>query len=333
MNSNHGTFMESEGAKVLIIEDLEPVNHLISSYLREENFTVYSAFDGRKGLEIFFNTQPDVVITDVVMPQMDGFSVCKAIKSDEQTRLTPVILLTSLDDNDSYIKGIEIGADDFMIKPVNKFLLIARVKALLRVKRLNDKLDNSWNLLFSLAKAVEAKDRYTENHTHRVGELSKKFGFMLGLTPDVNESLYKAGVLHDIGKIGIPDRILNKPSRLSKKEYGIIQTHTEIGKEICQPLKSMKDVIDVVFYHHERWDGQGYPQGLKRDEIPLMAQIVSIVDVYDALTSHRPYRKSYTTREVLYILETEASKSFNADLIKFFIDKVIEFPATFKKAI
>jgi putative two-component system response regulator len=319
--------------KILLIEDLAHINKLLCSYLRQENYDVVSATNGREGLDLFKKHHPDIVVTDVVMPEMNGFSVCKSIKSDEQTRLTPVILLTSLDDNESYIKGMEAGADDFLVKPVNKFLFLARIKALLKVKKLNAKLDNSWSLLFTLAKAVEAKDKYTEDHTQRVGEISRKFGMMMGLPPDMNESLYKAGILHDIGKIGIPDSILNKPSRLTSNEYNIIKTHTEIGKEICKPLNSMKDITDVILYHHERWDGSGYPLGLTESEIPLMAQIVSIVDVYDALSTDRPYRRAYTIREVLHILENESDKSFNPDLIKFFLDKVIEIPSVFKKAI
>lgn len=319
--------------KILIIEDFDHINKLLGSYLETEGYIVYSALNGREGLEVFYKKIPDIVVTDVVMPEMDGFSVCRRIKSNEETRLTPVILLTSLDDNESYIKGMEVSADDFLIKPVNKFLFIARIKALLKVKKLNDRLDNSWSLLFSLAKAVEAKDRYTENHTQRVGELSKKVGYLLGLSPEMNESLFKGGILHDIGKIGIPDLILNKPSRLTPKEYATIKTHTEIGKEICQPLNSMKDIIEVVFYHHERWDGRGYPVGLVKNEIPLMAQIVSIVDVYDALTSHRPYRKAYTDKEAQDILESECGKSFNPELIKFFVERVVEFQGLFKKAI
>lgn len=319
--------------KILILEDLDHINKLLCSYLENENYIVFSAADGREGLKLFYEKNPNLVVTDVVMPYMDGFSVCRAIKSDEQTRLTPVVLLTSLDDNESYIKGMEAGADDFLVKPVNKYLFLARVKALLRVKRLNDRLDNSWSLLFSLAKAVEAKDKYTENHTYRVGEISKKFGMKLGLSPDITDSLYKAGVLHDIGKIGIPDNILNKPNPLNDDERAIIQQHTTIGHEICKPLNSMKDIIEVVYCHHERWDGSGYPNGIKGNEIPLMAQIVSIVDVYDALTSSRPYRKAYSNPEVYDILLSESGKSFNPELIQFFLDKVLDNAFELKQAI
>ena len=320
--------------KILILEDLDHINKLLSSYLEKENYEVYSASDGREGLKIFYEVYPNLVITDIVMPYMDGFSVCRAIKSDEETRLTPVVLLTSLDDNESYIKGMECGADDFLVKPINKYLFLARVRALLKVKRLNDKLDNSWSLLFSLAKAVEAKDKYTENHTYRVGEISKKFGMMLGLAPDMCDLLYKAGVLHDIGKIGIPDSILNKPGHLTEEERERIKEHTSIGHEICKPLKSMQDVIEVVYCHHEKWDGSGYPNQLKGNDIPLMAQIVSIVDVYDAITNSRPYRDAYSKPEVEEILISESGKSFNPDLIQFFISKVmVDEALEYKKAI
>jgi putative two-component system response regulator len=319
--------------KVLILEDLDHIKKLLCSYLEQDNYTVFSASDGREGLKIFNEVKPNLVITDVVMPYMDGFSVCRAIKSDEQTRLTPVVLLTSLDDNESYIKGMESGADDFLVKPVNKFLFLARVKALLKVKRLNDRLDNSWSLLFSLAKAVEAKDKYTENHTNRVGDISKQFGMTMGLSPEMCDSLYKAGVLHDIGKIGIPDSILNKADKLTDEERKKIEEHTIIGRDICKPLNSMKDILEVVYCHHEKWDGTGYPSGLKGNDIPLMAQIVSIVDVFDAITSDRPYRPAFSKEEVKDILLEESGKSFNPELIDFFINKILDNISEYRQAI
>jgi len=309
--------------KVLVIEDLVPVNKLICSYLEAEKYIVFSAENGRDGIKIFEKELPDLVITDVVMPFMDGYQVCKRIKSNERTRLIPVVLLTSLDDNESYIKGMEVGADDFLLKPINKYLFLARVRSLLRVKKLNEKLDNSWSLLFSLARVVEAKDKYTENHVQRVGQLSKKFGIYLDLSEEEIEILYKGGVLHDIGKIGIPDHILNKNGRLTADEFEIMKQHTIIGKEICEPLHSMKDMIDIVLNHHEKWDGSGYPHGLQGDEIPLVAQIVSISDFYDALTTTRPYRKSYTKEETIEVLTNEQSISFDKQLVETFINHII----------
>ena len=309
--------------KVLVIEDLEHVNRLICSYLEAEGYTVFSADNGRDGLERFLKEHPDLVITDVVMPYMDGYEVCKKIKSDENTRLVPVVLLTSLDDNDSYIKGMEAGAEDFLLKPINKYLFLARVRSLLRVKKLNEKLDNSWSLLFSLARVVEAKDEYTENHVQRVGQLSKKFGILLDLPDEEIDILYKGGVLHDIGKIGIPDVVLNKNGKLTAEEFELIKQHTVIGKEICEPLHSMRDMVDIVLNHHEKWNGNGYPNGLIGNEIPLLAQIVSISDVYDALTSNRQYRKAFSKEDAINILKSEKGKSFKAELVDTFINHII----------
>lgn len=309
--------------KILVIEDLEHINKLICSYLENEGYEVFSASNGKEGLKLFSKNFPDLVITDVIMPEANGYDVCRKIKSNERTRLIPVVLLTSLDDNESYIKGMEVGADDFLIKPINKFLFLARINSLLRVKRLNDKLDNSWNLLFSLARIVEAKDKSTEDHTQRVGSLAKRFGEYLNLSDEENDTLFKGGVLHDIGKIGIPDIILNKKGRLTPQEFEIMKTHTTIGKEICEPLQSMNDVIDIVLYHHEKWDGSGYPKGLKGKKIPLFAQIVSISDVYDAMSSQRQYRKSHSQKEAVDYIISESDKSFDVKLVDIFIKNII----------
>ena len=309
--------------KILVIEDLEHINKLICSYLENEGYEVNSAPNGKEGLKLFEKHSHDLVITDVVMPETNGYEVCRKIKSSERTRLIPVVLLTSLDDNESYIKGMDVGADDFLIKPINKFLFLARINSLLRVKKLNDKLDNSWNLLFSLARVVEAKDKTTEDHTQRVGSLAKRFGEYLNLSEEESDTLFKGGVLHDIGKIGIPDNILNKKGKLTPAEYKLMKKHTTIGKEICEPLQSMNDIIDIVLYHHEKWDGSGYPEGLKGKKIPLFAQIVSISDVYDAISSHRQYRKSMNQKEAIDFVISESNKSFDAKLVDIFIKNII----------
>ncbi len=309
--------------KILVIEDLEHINKLICSYLENDGYEVFSASNGKTGLKLFNKHYPDLVITDVVMPETNGYEVCRQIKSKESTRLIPVVLLTSLDDNESYIKGMDVGADDFLIKPINKFLFLARINSLLRVKKLNDKLDNSWNLLFSLARVVEAKDKSTEDHTQRVGNLAKKFGEYLNLSDEETDTLFKGGVLHDIGKIGVPDNILNKSGKLTPTEYDKMKNHTTIGKEICEPLQSMTDIIDIVLYHHEKWDGNGYPEGLKGKKIPLFAQIVSISDVYDAITSHRQYRKSFSKEKAIEFILSERNKSFETKLVDIFINNII----------
>ncbi len=310
-------------AKVLVIDDLEHINKLICSYLDAEGYTTFSAPNGKEGLKLFEKNLPDLVITDVVMPIMDGFQVCKNIKSSESTRLIPVVLLTSLDDNESYIKGMEVGADDFIQKPINKYIFLARVNSLLRVKKLNEKLDNSWSLLFSLARVVEAKDKYTEDHTQRVGQMSKKFGIHIGRSEEEIDILYKGGILHDIGKIGIPDNILNKQGKLTDKEFVFMKRHTTIGKKICEPLHSMSDIIDIVLLHHEKWDGSGYPNGLQGEEIPILAQIVSISDVYDALTSDRQYRKAFSIEDSIKIINEEKGTSFKSELVDIFINEII----------
>lgn len=310
--------------KILVLEDDQDMNMLMSMYLKHEGFEVHSAFDGTSGIELFYQVNPDLVISDVQMPGINGYKVCRKLKADSKTRLTPIILLTSLDDEDSYVEGIRAGADDFINKPANRRLLAVRIKSLLKTKRLNDRLDNSWSLLFSMARAVEAKDSYTEDHTTRVGEMSRKFGQVLKLPEEDLDILYRGGIMHDIGKIGVPDQILNKPGRLTDEEFEQIKRHATMGKEICEPLNSMRDIVDIVHLHHEKYNGKGYPMGLKGHEIPLLAQIISIVDVYDALISDRPYREGFPQNKVLDIMESETGQSFNPRLINIFFHKVLE---------
>ncbi len=313
----------NETDTILIIEDDRSINKLLERFLATEGFRVLKSFNGRDGMDQFYKHKPDLVISDINMPYMNGFEVCKEIKSKEEFRLIPVILLTSRDDNQSKIIGIEAGADDFIVKPVNRFLLSARIKSLIKSKKLNEKLDNSWSLLFSLAKIIEAKDNYTEKHTIRVAQLAQELGQELGLSEEEKNTLIKGGVLHDIGKVGIPDKILTKKGKLTAAEYEIMKKHTEIGYEICQGLNSLREISAIIYSHHEKYDGSGYPQGLEKDEIPLLAQIISITDVYDALRSDRSYRKSYSLDQTLEIINRERGKSFNPALVDLFLGKVV----------
>ena len=316
--------MNTKKHTVLIVEDDILINKLMEHLLIDEGYSVYTAFNGREGLEIFYKIKPDLVLSDIIMPYLDGYQLCSRIKSSEEFRLTPIILLTSLADNESKIRGSKAGADDFLIKPVNRYLLSARIKSLIKAKILNEKLDNSWNLLFSLAKIIEARDPYTEKHSVRVAQLAQYFGEELNFSEAELDILSKGGVLHDIGKVGIPDNILLKKGRLKDNEFEIMKSHTEIGYNICKDLNSLKEISNIVHSHHEKYDGSGYPQGLAKDEIPLFAQIISIADVYDALSSDRSYRKKFSDKEVIEIIISEKKKSFDPELVDIFIKKVIK---------
>lgn len=309
--------------RILIVEDDASINRFLEHFLLKEGYAVSTAFNGQEGLDRFAEDKPDLIISDVRMPLMDGFDLCRHIKSKEESRLIPVILLTSMQDNKSKKNGIEAGADDFINKPVNRYLLKARINSLIKTKKLNEKLDNSWSLLFSLAKIIEAKDNYTERHTLRVAQLAQRFGEALGLSEEEKDMLTRGGVLHDVGKIGVPDKILGKKGRLTDLEFETMKSHTVIGKDICVNLNSMQDVMDIVYGHHEKYNGQGYPQGLRGDEIPLLAQIVSISDVYDALQSDRSYRKAFSQEAALEIIKDERGKSFKPELVDVFIQDVL----------
>ncbi len=310
-------------SKILVVEDTKSIQMLVKMLLTDLGHDVILADNGQEGFETFQSEKPDLVVSDVKMPVMDGFELCKRIKDNPETRLTPVVIITALDDDKSQIKGIEAGADDFLTKPFNRNIFQARIKTSLKISELNKKLDDSWSVLFSLAKAVEAKDDLTGKHTERVAILARKFGKALGLTDIQIEQLYISGYIHDIGKIGIPDDILSKPDKLTVEEYEIIKKHPSIGKDICAPLHSMTDVAEVVYSHHEKCDGSGYPNGLSGKEITLLTKIVTICDIYDSLMMERPYRKAMKIEEVKEVFTTMKGNHVDNELYDFFWRKLM----------
>jgi putative two-component system response regulator len=251
----------------------------------------------------------DLVLLDIMMPEMDGFETCRQLKTQERTRLIPVILLTALDDAQSRLKGIEAGADDFISRPPNKTELLARTRSLIKVRHLNQSLTNVENVLFSMARAVEAKDEYTQGHIERVANLAVSIGRVLNLSPKETKALYYGGALHDIGKLGIPHEILNKPGALTGHEWDVMRQHPEIGYKICQPLgESLGFALDVIRYHHEKMDGSGYPYGLGGSEIPIVARIMAVADIYDALVTDRPYRQGMRREKAMDIITSETAE-------------------------
>jgi putative two-component system response regulator len=307
---------------VLIVDD-DPLNRkLMQRLLRVHGYEIYTAANGSEALYIVTREDIDLVLLDVMMPGIDGFEVCRAIKKDEETRRTPVILLTALEDVETKIRGIEAGADDFITKPPNREELTARVRSLLKMKRLNGNLTSIENVLFSLAKTVEAKDRYTQDHVDRVCEIAVAVGKEMAM-PDTDLDVLRFGAaLHDIGKMGVPEEILNKPGALDPTERAIIETHPEIGYRICLPLKrNLGGALDVVRHHHEKMDGSGYPDGLRGEEISIAARIVAVADIFDALRTDRPYRRALPLRKAREILEMEASAGkLDRDVVKCLID-------------
>lgn len=301
---------DSDAPKILVVDDHPASRMTAVALLSVEGYQVLEADSGPLALERVMKSQPDLILLDVMMPGMDGFEVCRQLKQDEQTRLIPVIFITALNDRQSRIRGIEVGGDDFLTKPFDRVELAARVKSLVRQKRLNEDLDHAEKVLFSIAQAIESRDPNTGDHCQRLQKLSQAFGEYLNLTRSQMRNLHWGSYLHDIGKVGIPDAVLLKAGKLTSEEWEIMRQHVLIGEKICQPLRTMRGVIPIIRYHHERWDGSGYLHGLAGDRIPYLAQVFQMIDIYDALTSARPYKRAFTPEEALQVMAEETAKGW-----------------------
>ncbi|HBU70409.1 MAG TPA: hypothetical protein DEE98_08540 [Elusimicrobia bacterium] len=295
---------------ILIADDDHQALSILKQIMMGQGLNVITASDGNSTREMVSEQKPDLVILDNYMPGVSGSEICREIKDDPKTRLIPVVMLTGYTETPDKLEAIEAGADDFINKPYKAVELITRIKSLLKVKFLNDELDSAEEVIFSLAKAIEAKDEYTKDHTARVSQLALAMGHQLKLSAEEQDALYKGGILHDVGKIGIPDGILNKPGRLTDEEFAAIRTHPAVGEGICKPLKSMRIASKIVRHHHEKLDGSGYPDKISGDQIPVVARIMAIVDVYDALTSVRSYRTALPQDKAFGILEEESNKGW-----------------------
>jgi putative two-component system response regulator len=308
--------------KVLVVDD-HPLNlELIEGCLTEVDCDVVTAVDGLEALTIVERDKPDLVLLDVMMPRLDGYEVCQRIKASRDGNLLPIVMVTALGQVADRVRGLEAGADDFIVKPIERVELVARVRSLLRVKALYDRLDDAQRTIIALAKAVEAKDRLTEQHTERVGVHARKLGEAAGLTGGVLDDLQFGGVIHDIGKIGIPDSILLKAGPLTDEENRMMRRHVAIGEEIARPLRSAGSLLPIIRHHHERVDGQGYPDGLAGDEIPLPARIVAVCDAFDAMTSERTYRGAMSVEQAVGVLRAGAGKQWDARLVDLFVAQV-----------
>ncbi|MBE9019357.1 two-component system response regulator [Chroococcidiopsis sp. CCALA 051] len=317
--------------KILVVDDHPASRMTAVAILSVEGYEVLEADSGSSALESVSQGQPDLILLDVMMPEMDGFEVCCQLKQDEQTRLIPVIFITALNDRQARIRGIEAGGDDFLSKPFDRLELAARVKSLVRQKRLNEDLDHASQVLFSIARAVESRDPNTGDHCERLVNLSDAFGGYLNLSRAQRRDLMWGSYLHDIGKVGIPDAVLLKTGKLNPKEWEVMRQHVLIGERICQPLRTMRGVIPIVLHHHERWDGSGYPYQLVGEQIPYLAQVFQIIDIYDALTSDRPYKRALSQEEALKVLVAETNRGWrNPELVQQFINFInsTAIPAT-----
>ncbi|HEX9475931.1 MAG TPA: HD domain-containing phosphohydrolase [Candidatus Dormibacteraeota bacterium] len=307
---------------VLVVDDSAANRELIEACLADVECRVRLAGDGPSALAAIESAAPDLVLLDVQMPGMDGYAVCKRIKANPRLRLVPVVMITALDRSEDRVQALEAGADDFMSKPVERLELVARVRSALRLKTVYDRLDSAEQVIYSLAAAVEAKDSYTERHTNRVAESARYLGSRMGLPEEDLDALYRGGIIHDIGKIGVPDAVLLKPGPLDANELVLMRAHPEIGENIVRPLRSGSDLLPIVRHHHEAFDGRGYPDGLRGTAIPLLARIVAVCDAFDALTNDRPYRSRLSEREAIAILTGGAGRQWDPQLVSLFTGEI-----------
>jgi putative two-component system response regulator len=307
--------------KVLVADDHESTLLGMRDLLEMAGHVVHTARNGADALRLAADERPDVVLLDVMMPALSGTKVCGKLKQGSETRLTPVVLISGRGDRGTRLDGLKAGADDFLSKPVDPEELIVRVSSAIRLKRLTDDLDSAESLFLTLGRIVEARDPYTEGHCERLARYATALGGALDLDPADLNALYRGAFVHDIGKIGIPDRILLRKGKLRRAEYELMKQHPVIGDALCGTLRSLDSVRAIVRHHHEREDGRGYPDGLSGDQIPLLARIVSVVDVFDALTTDRPYRKAIPVETVYGMLIGEARGGWCPEsLVELFID-------------
>ena len=316
-----GKMEEAHHINILVVDDNQANVDLLDALLSSRGYNLFKAYSGEDALKMVEDVLPHVILLDVMMPKMDGYEVCRRLKAKDTTRFIPVIMLTALSDIDDKIKGIEAGADDFISKPFQRPELLARVKSLVRVKNLLEELEDARNVIFSLALTLDFNDPYTHGHSRRVSCLAVKLAGLMGLSYQEVNNVRDGGLLHDIGKIATDKGILHKAGVLNAMEYEHVKQHPVVGEKICSPLKFARPLLPIIRSHHERFNGTGYPDGLAGDNIPLGARIIGISDLYDALTSVRPYRRGMPREVALEVMKLEAGKEYwDREVLKAFIE-------------
>jgi putative two-component system response regulator len=322
---------------ILIVDDDPAGRQTLESILDEQGYHLEMAENGFQALEMTRQLLPDVILLDVMMPGMDGFEVCKKIRSDPKLAEIPIIMLTALDDRKSLLDGLEAGADDYITKPYDRYELRARLIGITRLNRYRKLLDDRNDIeqahmqllsaydatIEGWSRAMDLRDKETEGHTQRVTVLSDKLARLAGISDDELIFIRRGALLHDIGKLGVPDSILLKPEPLSTEEWAIMCKHPEYAYEMIYPIEYLRPALDIPYCHHEKWDGSGYPRSLKGEEIPLSARIFAIIDVWDALTSDRPYRAAWDKQKTMNYINNESGKHFDPYIVELF-NKLID---------
>jgi len=349
-------------ARVLVVDDVEENTAVLEKLLMPKGYEVFVAHNGKVALEIIESTPPDAILLDLIMPDVDGFEVCRQLKQSRKTQYIPVIIITGFGDRAANIRALDLGVDDFLSKPFDPVHLEARLRNLLRSKRLQDEVTRYQRRLeeynrtlekrieertaqlmhtqqvtvFSLARLAESRDTETGAHLERMRLYAQEIAEEMAnsnwrhetLNPGLIELLYQSSPLHDIGKVGIPDKILLKPGKLTPEEFEIMKLHSDIGGDTLKAAdnEAGRDSFlamgrDIAYYHHERWDGKGYPEGRSGDDIPLAARIVAVGDVYDALTSKRPYKEAFSHKKSRDIILEGQGTAFDPEVVDAFFNR------------
>jgi putative two-component system response regulator len=309
-------------ARILLAERDEPGARRVGDYLEAVGHTVLLAIDGEEALRRVRRDDPEVVILDVSIRRLNAYQLCERVKSHPSTRGIPVMMLVDPHAQDEKIRGLEVGAEDFLSRPINKLELLARVKSLVKVKRLNDQVETTESVIFGLARMLEGKMNSAGMDAERLSDYACLLGGAIGLMEEDLDVLRKGAVLHDIGKIAVREEVLLKAGKLSEEEYNEIKLHPEVGERICGPLRDADRVLPLIRHHQERWDGKGYPDGLAGEQIPLLARILSIADAYDAMLSPRPYRPALPMEQAMTNLRLGAGTQWDPYLVEVFLSSL-----------
>jgi putative two-component system response regulator len=311
--------------RVLVVDDNPDTMTLMRELLETQGYSVVAVADASQAETEIRRELPDLILSDVIMPGKSGYELCRELKSDPATRLIPFVLITGLADREDKLRGIEAGADDFLNKPIFSEELFARVNSLLRLKEFTDELENAESVLCTLGLSVESRDPYTEGHCERLAESAASLGRHLRLDEASIVALRRGGYLHDLGKIAVPDEILKKGSNLTPEEWVVMKLHPITGENICRPLKSLRLVLPIIRNHHEHSDGSGYPDGLRKDEIPLLPRILQVADVYDALRTERPYKPALSHEQAALTMQKEAQSGlWDEGLVREFFTMLLQ---------
>jgi putative two-component system response regulator len=328
--------MSLNNSIILVVDDDASNRETLVSILEPEGYRIVLAVNGYEAVEQAKKTQPDVILLDVMMPGMDGFEACREIRSEEKLAEVPILFLTALDDKQSLLEGLASGADDFITKPFDRHILRARLKSITRLDRYHklveerkrlDEANKSLLLIYDetiegWSRAMDLRDKETEGHSRRVTEMTLELAKALGLDGEALTHIRRGSLLHDMGKLGVPDSVLLKTSALNEEEWRLMRQHPQLAYDMLYPIAYLRPALEIPLCHHEKWDGTGYPRGLKGEEIPLAARLFSVVDVWDALTSDRPYRPAWSRQKALDYIRDQTGKHFDPQAALLFFDVV-----------